>query len=267
MGPERDKLYAIFQEEIVWRKAVLKEINDEGRAKYDTNKVKWEEKREHFRRVPMMKRDRDRLYLELKKREQEDLDAIRSETARKRDTVRALMPYSTWNKCLQHKAALGNEVALSILRSKKEDVRPEVISPRQEIAVHHSPEIQQWQKKKEEILDVAGLYNRNRRALLSVLKMQEVVAQEGTFMEEPKYRIDGNGTVIFDLPGGGTIRDTGREIHFSHHDNLSKDIAQKYAQKRWGYQINFVNGVIKKTNGNKYGVVSQINPCKEEHLR
>ena len=258
MGPERDKLYAVFQEETAWRKTVLKEINDESRTKYDANKLKWEEKREHFRRVPMMKRDRDRLYLELKKREQDDLDIIRAETARKRDTVRALMPYTTWKKCLQHKAILGNEIALSILRSKKETVQPEVIMPHQETATHQIPEVKQWQQKKEEILDVVGISNRNRRALLSVLKMREVLSKENGFEPELKYRIDGNGTVIFYLPTGGTIRDTGREIHFSHHDNMAFNLAPKYAQKRWGRSIILTYGVIKINHDRKHKVTNQI---------
>jgi len=251
LGPERDKLYAVFQEELVWRKSVLKEINEEGRAAYDANKEKWEEQREKFRRVPMMKRDRDRLYLELKKREQDDLDKIRAETSRKRDTVRVLMPYTTWNKCLQHKAALGNEVALAILRSKKEVVQPEVIIPRQETPVHQSPEVRQWQEKKEQILDAVGISSRNRRALLSVLKMREVFSQDSGLPEEPQYRIDGNGTVIYDLPTGGTIRDSGQEIHFSGHDKLAQETALKYAKKRWGASIELSDGIIARKDNHK----------------
>jgi hypothetical protein len=57
-------------------------------------------------------------------REREDLDKIRANTAQKCDTVRALVPYTGWNKCLQHKTAFGNEAALAILRSKKELIQP-----------------------------------------------------------------------------------------------------------------------------------------------
>ena len=258
LGPERDKLYAIFQEEMIWRKAVLKEINDESRIEYDANKMKWEEKREQFQRVPMMKRDRDRLYLELKKRKQGDLDKIRADTARKRNTVRALMPYTTWNKCLQHKASLGNEVALSILRSTKKVVSPEIAIPRQETGVHQLSDVKQWQQQKEEILDVVGLSNRNRRALLSVLKMREVLSKENGVGPELKHRIDGNGTVIFYLPTGGTIRDSGLEIHFSHHDKVAHHLAQKYAQKRWGRSISLNDGIITRNQDNQYETTNQI---------
>jgi hypothetical protein len=249
LGPERDKLYAIFQEELLWHRKVLDEINQEGRALYDAHKQKWAAKREHFKRLPMMKRDRDSLYLELKKRERKDLEKIRAETAKRRNSVRALMPYTTWSKCLQHKAALGNETALAILRSKKEVVEPEIIVPRQETAAHQSPEVRQWQERKRGILDLTGISNRTRRALLSVLKMREVFSKESGFPEEPKYRIDGNGTVIYELPGGGTIRDTGREIHFSHHDRSAPDLALKYARKRWGAAVSLSDGIIRREKG------------------
>jgi hypothetical protein len=252
LGPERDNLHAVFQEELLWRRTVLEEINREGRSLYEANKLKWEQKREQFKHIPMMKRDRDSLFLELKSREQEDLDKIRTNTAEKRNKVRVLIPYTTWNKCLQHKAAQGNEVALSILRSKKQLVQPEIITSRQEISLHNSPEVRKWREQKKEILDAAGISNRNRRALLSVLKMREVFAGESRFPEEPEYRIDGNGTVIFELPGGGTVRDTGREIHYSHYDQSAPDLALKYAKKRWGAALNLSDGIIKRDNDKQY---------------
>ena len=245
LGPERDNLYAVFQEELLWRRAALENISQESRVSYEANKKKWAEKREHFKRIPMMKKDRDQLYLELKKREQDELEKIRSETSRKRDTVRALIPYTSWNKCLQHKAALGNEVALAILRSKKDVIQPEVIIPRRETPIHQSPEVKQWEKKKEEILDAAGISNRHRRALLSVVKMREVLSREDKPQPEPEYRIDGRGTVIFKLPDGGTIRDTGKELHFSAHSERAGELAAKLAQARWGNNVQLEGCVLK----------------------
>jgi len=267
LGPERDKLYAVFREELAWRKSVLREINEAGRAAYEANKLKWDEQREKFKKIPMMKKDRDRLYLELKKREQEDLDKIRADTSRERDTVRALMPYTTWNKCLQHKASLGDEVALAILRSKKEVVQPEIIIPHQETPVHQSSELRQWRQKKGEILDAVGLSSRNRRALLSVLKMREVFALEDTWPPEPKYRIDGNGVVIFELPTGGTIRDSGRAIHFSGHDQSAKETALKYAKKRWGASIEASDGVLRRGKSNQNDAIHSAKQQTDSLMR
>lgn len=173
------------------------------------------------------------------------MDKIPAETARKRDTVRALIPYTTWNQCLQHKAALGNEVALAILRSKTETIQPEIIIPRKEKPIDQSPEVEQWQQKKKEILDAAGITNRNRRTLLSVLKMREVFSRESGLPDEPKDRIDGNGTVIFDLPDGGAIRDTGRQINFSARSKTAGELAAKLDQVRWGKNVQLEDGVFK----------------------
>lgn len=195
------------------------------------------------------------------------MDKIRAETARKRDSVRALIPYTTWNKCLQHKAALGNEVALSILRSKKEVVQPEIIVLRQETPVSQSPEVKEWRRLKKEVLDAAGISNRNRRVLLSVIKMREVCSSENELPPELKYRIDGNGTLIFDLPSGGTIRDTGREIHFSHHDKSAEKIAVQYARKRWGQSISLNGSVIERNKDTQYECLKTENHTKHERPR
>jgi hypothetical protein len=68
--------------------------------------------------------------------------------------------------------------------------------------------------------------------------MCEVLTQENGLGLELKYRIDGNGTVIFDLPSSGVIRDAGKEIHFGSHDKSAKETALKYAQKRWELRLN-----------------------------
>jgi len=47
-----------------------------------------------------------------------------------------------------------------------------------------------------------------------------------------KYSIDARGTVIFTLPSGGTVRDTGSAIHFSAWDNKARIMADLLAQKR-----------------------------------
>ena len=61
-----------------------------------------------------------------------------------------------------------------------------------------------------------------------------------------KYRVDGKGTVIFTLPSGGSIRDTGKEVHFSSQDDQAKSIAEKLAQAKWGNDIHLDGGVLKR---------------------
>ncbi len=48
-------------------------------------------------------------------------------------------------------------------------------------------------------------------------------------------------TVMFTLPGG-SIRDTGRAVHFSAHDESIKALAVKFAEMRWGRYAALVGG-------------------------
>lgn len=60
-----------------------------------------------------------------------------------------------------------------------------------------------------------GLSGKHRQALLSVVKMRETLEKEPRG-DQPtldfNHTIDTKGTVIFRIPGVGTIRDTGKEV-------------------------------------------------------
>jgi hypothetical protein len=61
-----------------------------------------------------------------------------------------------------------------------------------------------------------------------------------------KYRLDNKGTVIFSLPGGGIIRDSGAAIHFRPgSDGQAKVVAEKLAQARWGQAVNLAGQTLK----------------------
>lgn len=50
-------------------------------------------------------------------------------------------------------------------------------------------------------------------------------------------RIDGKGKVIFTLKSGGIIRDTGKKVFFSLHDEEAKELAARYAALKWGKAV------------------------------
>jgi hypothetical protein len=66
-----------------------------------------------------------------------------------------------------------------------------------------------------------------------------------------KYTIDAKGTVIFTLPSGGTIRDSGQAIHFSAWDKNAKIMADLLVQR--------ICGQIAKVDGN---ILKQISPLE-----
>ena len=86
-------------------------------------------------------------------------------------------------------------------------------------------------------------YAKEKNTLASVAKMRELFRQEG--MKAPQYSIDAKGTIIFKLPGGGSIRDAGGEVHYSHGNGLAKRLAIKLAQFRGGQSVLTDGDVLK----------------------
>jgi hypothetical protein len=229
VNPERDGLYQSFLEEIAARRSALGEINQEGARLYEANRSKWAQKRLEIRRLPMLNHDRRRVRLAMKKRERDELAAVRAEVAAKRNAVREERPYSSWNAYLQHLASQGLETALAILRSRKEEIQPES-TPEPPAGPQEAG--QAWEAQRMEILKTPGISGRHRNALLAVVKMRELL--EGDPGQPPSsftFRIDTKGTVIFTLPGG-TIRDTGREVHCGAGNERVRELAAKLAQSR-----------------------------------
>lgn len=78
-----------------------------------------------------------------------------------------------------------------------------------------------------------------KKQLLAVLRMEQLAAEEhmtgnSTQLHGFSVSIDRKGTVIFTLPNGGRILDSGRELFFFGNDVAVRQIAVRYAQKKWG---------------------------------
>ena len=237
-GPERDNLFKMFQQEMETRKAALAAAKEEETQGFAASRQKWATKMKLIGRFAMTRADRDRLIYRLKTRQREEVAEIRAALAERRKAIRAAVPYTTWNKCLQHKAGQGDETALAILRSKKEAVQPET---EPNINREDRPKIKEAVAKisspEQKIIEAHGLSNPQRRALLAVARMRALLAREGLTEAGPetfRHKVDTKGTVIFYLKSGGTIRDAGREIHFSAQDREARELAKKLAAVKWG---------------------------------
>jgi hypothetical protein len=66
-------------------------------------------------------------------------------------------------------------------------------------------------------------------------------------LKEFRYSIDAKGTLIFNLPDGGSIRDTGSEVHYSVNNELAKRLSAKLAQARWGQSVALDVNVLKNS--------------------
>ncbi|UQZ88882.1 hypothetical protein C4J81_06600 [Deltaproteobacteria bacterium Smac51] len=104
LGSERDELYAHFQTEMARRKEILSQINHESSSRYADCHSRWDKRRQTVEKMPMLKHDRQRIRLEIKRRKQAELEKLRSDISSRRTAVRTEIPYTTWVKYLQHNA-------------------------------------------------------------------------------------------------------------------------------------------------------------------
>ncbi|MDL2226425.1 relaxase/mobilization nuclease domain-containing protein [Deltaproteobacteria bacterium OttesenSCG-928-M10] len=238
-GSERDGLYDIYLEEMRQRKETIRAIKEEGQRAYRATKDEWQRKKAQIKKIPMLAADRQRVLNKAQTQETMALEKIREAARGKLDEIRKKRPFTSWARFLQYQAGRGNETALAILRSKKAKVQPDQITP-----PSYTTPRQPQTDVKTMIIEAHGLTNTHRQALLAVVKMREMLASlPGQAVQEFKYTIDTKGTVIFKLANGGTIRDTGRKIHFSSRDDQTKELAMKYAAARWG-QANIFKGKV-----------------------
>ena len=77
--------------------------------------------------------------------------------------------------------------------------------------------------------------------------MERIAAEykaEGYDLGDITRRVDGKGVVLFTLPSGGSIRDTGKELYYSAHAEKAHGVALAYAALKWGKNITQEQGKI-----------------------
>jgi hypothetical protein len=184
-----------------------------------------------------------------------------------REAVRRDIPFTSWNGFLQHMAEQGNETALAILRSRKEPVAEEQ-ELAEAVAVWRGASLtdsdshaKDWSQHGREqfirnaalkadfvareraALETEGISGKAKTRLLAVLRMERISAEGGgqpereTMLAGFRHSVDHKGAVVFTLPGGGVIRDQGKELFFSARDEAAQAVALLYARKKWGKSI------------------------------
>ncbi|MBM9616832.1 relaxase/mobilization nuclease domain-containing protein [Desulfobulbus rhabdoformis] len=177
---------------------------------------------------------------------------------RKIQKIREEIPFNTWNGYLKWKAEQGDRTALDVLRSKKLNATLDRLdqgmqknSPETFAQSTHSMALSEKQ------IAAAGISGKHRSRLLAVTRMELLKAQEkinqGTNPTRPlifsgtQHTIDNNGVVIFSLPSGGTIRDTGSKLYFSC-DETTEQAAVMYGLARFGKNIHLRGNSIERKN-------------------
>jgi hypothetical protein len=250
------ELFAQFQAEMERKKAALDAVKEAENQAYNSNKKMWDAQRKRAEKYAMLTRHRRELLQEIKAKEEAEIVTHRIKFAEKRAEIRKEIPFTSWTKFLQHQAEIGNETALEILRSKK--LKPELsVASSNEKYIADLEATKLSKERQAAVMSRLGINQKHKRALVSIIKMRELIAKEtGLKNEDIKHNISVNGTVIFTLKTGGTIRDTGKEIYFSSHDSQAGILGEKYARMRWGRNVLF--------EGNSFRFVKPIAQQKDK---
>lgn len=194
-APNRNQLWQEFQEQRQAQKAALEDI-----------RRKWERQRMELQRRPIARRTRANLMKMVRQYEAEEFHAARMNSGS-----------GNWLDFLRQKAARGDETALAVLRSRKEEAESEITQKRMQARAAYLA-------GKTAILENAELSTKTKNRLISVALMESLAS--GT-----TARISKLGSIIFTLPDGEKICDTGRSISFSDE---ARETALDYMTAKWG---------------------------------
>jgi len=242
-APERGELFAEYRRGIEERKARLQAVKEREDAALAAIREKWAAKRKEIEGMGIAKKNKRSLLTLARKHEAEALAKARLGWTPEREAVRQDIPFTSWNSFLQHKAERGNETALAVLRSRQESVAEEKeAAPAKDWSQHGKEQFQdkagiraEYAEKERTLLERQDIAARHKTRLLAVLRMERLVV-EGT-LSGFRHKVDHKGAVVFTLPGGGVIRDQGKELFFSARDEAAQRIALAYAQKKWGQGV------------------------------
>lgn len=228
-SPERGQLYAEYQAGIATRKERLQTVKEQEDATLAAIRAEWAAKRQELERKNIAKKNLRRLLQLARKHEAEALAKARLDFQEPRSAVRRDIPFTSWNAFLQQKADQGNDVALAVLRSRKEAVEPEQAAPVKDWSQHGQARAE-FATKERAVLEKDGISGKAKSRLQSVLRMEQVA---GDF----RHHVDRKGAVVFTLQDGSTVRDSGKDILFSTASDNARQTAMLYAKKKWGKQI------------------------------
>ncbi|MEG6501538.1 MULTISPECIES: TraI/MobA(P) family conjugative relaxase [unclassified Desulfovibrio] len=235
-SPERGQLFAEYQTGIAVRKTRLQTVKEQEDATLAAIRAEWADKRRELERKNIAKKNLRRLIQLTRKHEAEAIARAKQSFQEPRNNVRQEIPFKSWNGFLQHKAEQGNEIALAVLRSRRDLVEPEIIAQAKDWSAHGNSSVKiDYLQKERAVLEHEGLAAKAKRRLQAILRMEQVASASGK--SSVSSRVDKNGAVIFALPSGGAIRDSGNRLSFSANNKEAETLALQYARKKWGKEL------------------------------
>ena len=253
---ERTKLYQQYKELTERRKAHIAMVSHQNAAELFAVKGLHSKQRNVIEKRILPRKTKNKLRQTVRIEERLALEKNRAAGQTRLQEARKQYPFHNWNGYLKWQAQQGDEAALNLLRSR---TQRQVEAPLQEntlVDIHESRrQIRIKALEKEQQIIAAVLNTKHRRGLIALTRMDQLVAQEAlertAETDDRKmfigvhHTIDNNGIVIFALPGGGTIRDTGKKLHFSL-DETTQKAATIYGQARFGKDIQLKDNTIER---------------------
>lgn len=279
-SPEGEALYAQYQAEATDRKQQAESEKALQNAAIAAIREKWRLKRAEIEKSTMLKQNRRNLIAYARKMEAHQIsDAVASVASRGVTSERAVWlcqsrisaneerknvavelaearalsqqqqtapRYESWNDFLRRHADQGDETALAVLRSRKQPMEVEGPPPAPRPPALAAIKAE-YAEKQLEVLRDTDQTRKGKKILLAYLRM-EALLKEGHGLnlrpEDVARSVDNKGAVVFTLPGGGKVRDTGKEIWFSSADELAAKVAEGYARKKWGQRVRMNKGSL-----------------------
>lgn len=257
-GADRDGLYQEFQQRMEAKKIALAALAEEQKTREAQIRKTWAGHRHRAETMDgLIKKDRMDLLISASQREAAALKKFQGEIKARREEIRKQAPFWNWADFLQGKAREGDEMALAILRSRGEEVRPEgeaekrPLNPKAE-ALKKMREF--WKEDRRKTRGRYDLTSGDKKGLLASSRMYQIISEDkllkGTSeLDGFTWTVDTKGTVLFKLPSGGLIRDSGSEITYSVSDPVSRAAARRLAKLKFGRDVREAGNMFQRESG------------------
>lgn len=247
-GPERGDLYREYQQGIEPRKMALEGLANSQVKELEALRATWNLERDKINRQ-FFGRNRYDLLKIARLKEMEQRLQLQKRIRVEQEKARKDAPYASWTNFLRWKAIQGNETALAILRSKGDLVEPETAPGA--LAIDRRQVVREkWIGTQLDLVAKTDVSRRARGGLLAVAKAHELAELESVAPRAKRLftgftsSVDASGTVFIHLANGGMIRDMGKEIAFTAHDDATEEAALLYARSKWGRAVNLRANVL-----------------------
>lgn len=256
-GADRDGLYQEFQQRMEAKKIALAALAEEQKTREAQIRKIWAGHRHRAETMDgLIKKDRMDLLISASQREAAALKKFQGEMKARREEIRKQAPFWNWADFLQGKAREGGEMALAILRSRGEEVKPEgeadkPLNPKAE-ALKKMREF--WKEDRRKTRGRYDLTSGDKKGLLASSRMYQIISEDkllkGTSeLDGFTWTVDTKGTVLFKLPSGGLIRDSGSEITYSVSDPVSRAAARRLAKLKFGRDVQEAGNMFQRESG------------------